>query len=175
LTFVWVFYYMHNLTDAHIAYIVVRYHIQKIKIVDIYNELIDPRLTGDTVNKYGVVPVTGLSKSYFYTRIHRIDEDAIESIKDKWMEDLMSEPLAIKKVRVQELSKLYKIEGEPEKKARILKLIKEEVGEQGWQKAVSESGTNVTVASGLTSAMIKTIATSIVNEKLEDYNDDDED
>lgn len=165
---------MQYLTREHIDYCIVRYHIQKARIVDIYNELMAPNLEGELTNQFGIQGMTKLKKDYFYKKIHKIAKESVEEVKQRWMDDLFGEPLAVKRNRVIELAKLYREETDGKIKANILKMLREEVGEQGWQQAVKESGTsNTTILGGMSIEMLKLAANAIITEQL-DINESDE-
>ena len=159
---------MQYLAKEHINHVIIRYYIQKAKIVVIYDELKADRLEGEKVNEFGVVPVTKLSKNYFYRKVHNIKSDLIKEVKDNWLNDLLEIPLANKKVRVLELQEMYNRETDGKLQTAILKSIKEEVGESGLLEAIKESGTNVTVGSNIPDDILKELITAYLTREDDD-------
>lgn len=128
------------LHDDHIKYVVIRYYIEHAKIVDIYKELTDvSNLDEDGTNQYHIKPLK-LSLHNFYKRIHKFPKTTIQEIKDVWLQGILNEPLSNKRIRIKELTKAYHESTDPEFRRKLLKDIKEEVGEDSWQQALKESG-----------------------------------
>ena len=61
-------------------------------------------------------------------------------VKQEWLNALLDEALANKRVRIKELTKLYHQDTNIEQKRKILRDIKDEVGESAWQEALEKSG-----------------------------------
>ena len=123
-------------TDKHIRYIIVRYHIEKVRPGEIHAELIHP----DALAIYGISPIPELTLRYLYRRIPRIPNTTIEMVKQEWLNGLLDVPLANKRVRLEELTKLYDKETNTTIKYKLLEQIRIEVGEEHWQKALEGSG-----------------------------------
>ena len=124
------------LTPDHIKFLIVRYHIEKIRPQQIHSELTDP----DCLALYGVLPIPSITIRYLYHRIARIPNTTIEMVKAEWLNALMDVPLANKRVRLEELTKLYTKAIDVNTKRKILQDIKAEVGEDSWREAFAQSG-----------------------------------
>jgi hypothetical protein len=130
------------LKSEHIRYIIVRYHIEGIKPGQLLTELTDP----EALEKYNIHPVPGLTLNYLYRKIPRIKASTVETVKTTWLNGLLDESLANKRVRIRELTSLYKNEGNSEIKRKILKDIKDEVGEDAWREAMKSSGVKIALS-----------------------------
>lgn len=130
-----------HLNDSHLRYIIIRYHCEGAKPKLIFKELTDP----EAKIKYMIDPVPQLTIKYLYARIPRISSPLVEMTKIEYFNDLLSVPLANKKVRVLELANLYYISKNKTEKRHLLKAIQEEVGEEAWQEAIKKSGDTVQV------------------------------
>jgi len=67
----------------------------------------------------------------------------VEVVRIEWSNNLLEVPLAVKRTRIEELSKLYNNETNVDLKRKLLIAIRDEVGEEQWQKAVADSGKTV--------------------------------
>lgn len=129
------------LSDAQVRYIIIRRHIENEQIKQIHAELTDPN--ADVL--YGVQPNPHIDLNYLYERIRRIPNTTIEMVKIEWLNGLLDEPLANKRIRIRELANLYRKTTDEDLKRKLLKDIKDEVGEEAWQAAIKESG-NTTIS-----------------------------
>jgi len=126
-----------NITNIMLRYIIIRHFIDGIKPGQLYDELTDE----NAYEKYGIIPVKQLSKNYFYKLLKsRIPATTIEVVKIEWCNNLLEVPLANKKRRLEELTKLFYKEEDTDKKRKLLKEIREEVGEDKFLDALKESG-----------------------------------
>ena len=162
-----------KLSAEHVEYIIVRRYCQEVRINDIFKEVTEPRLEGESTNKYGITPIGDLSLKYFYQRVQRISQDQIDEVRKDWMADLMSIPLANKRVRVEKLVELMDETTDTRTRVKILKDIKEEIGEDAWLDAAKSAGHTTNVATGMTIDMIKQIAENVVAQRKEDETEDE--
>jgi len=163
-----------RLTHSHIEYIIIRRHIEKALVNQIYKELTTEAIIGQETNEYGQIPLETLSAPYFYKKVKKIAQDRIVEVKEMWLTDLLTIPLANKKVRIKELSRLYDSSNNSQIKAKILKDIRDEVSEGDVITALKGQHSTVNVAAGLSVDMIKSIANTIIDDKLDQDGDDDD-
>ncbi len=125
-----------HLTDAHVRHIIIRYHIEGVRPATIHYELTHE----NSLVLYGFQPIPSLSMKYLYRRIPRIPNTTVEMVKQEWLNALLDSALANKRVRIEELTKLYHQDTNIEQKRKILRDIKDEIGEEKWQEALEKSG-----------------------------------
>lgn len=126
-----------DISPEILKYIIVRHFIQGTKPGQLYQEITDP----DAYEKYGIQPVVKMGKQYFYKYLKvRIPMTTVEVTRVEWSNNLLEVPLAVKRTRIEELSKLYNNETNVDLKRKLLIAIKDEVGEEHWQKALEGSG-----------------------------------
>jgi len=161
------------LTSIHKNFAIIQTKCLGLSIKQCYDMLIDE----NALLKYDIPPILKLSKPYFYKFCTRFTADDIEKARKIWDREILHEHLALKRSRVCALQDMFNKETSTEAKRRILKDIREEVGEESWQKAVKESGGSPVVnniVAGLTPTLMKAFAREIINEETEIEDDNEE-
>lgn len=148
-----------KLTDIHIRHIIIR-RFKKIKPGKIFDELTDE----NAMVKYGFEPVVGLTIQYLYKRIGRIPETTIAIVKQEYLNAISEVIFSHKRIRLEELTKLYLNSASEEFKRKCLKDLKEEVGEEALNDAIARSG-NLTISD----TQLKNIVVDLINKNEIDY------
>jgi len=150
-----------NISGDQLKYIIIRHFVEGIRPLALYREITDP----DAYEKYGVDPIGQLSSEYFARCLRfKIPKELIKEYREMWVTNLLAEPLANKRVRIRTLAQHHAETKSILVKAKILKLIKEEVGEDATLEAIKKSGSTINIGTDLTPDMLKKLALTIIQD-----------